>query len=189
MGRLRKAWLWGHTGKRTVNGRILPGVYVRFYDYTPTGTRINRSKRFLNMQEAQSWMSRFNLHLHQKRIDDEKQPRISECAATFLESKILATDTHRSYRTALGWLKKLTNDAPLPRISGRDIDRFIQQRLAHSSETTVAKHLRSLNVFFRWAIATERLQTNPLEKSASRLQAATDRSLPDITEGKKSTTS
>ena len=182
MGRLRKAWLWGRDGKRTVRGRVLPGNYVRFYDYTPEGVRINHSKRFPNLQEAQSWMSRFDLHLQQEKIDLGNQPRMSDCVVAFLDSKHLAPDTRGSYKTALGWLTELTKNAPLSRISGKDIDRFIQKRLALSSEATVAKHLRSLNVFFRWAIATGHLQTNPLERSSYKLQTVTKRQVPDITE-------
>lgn len=163
MGRRRRAWLVNGSGIRLQNGRRLPGYYVRWWQYLPGGGRRNRSKHFLQQNLARRWLRRHNARIDLDQLDEIIPVLLEEAVGEFEQGGARwAKDTRVQYGSALGMLQAIIGPRYVHEIRGADIDQFIAERLAVSRESTVAKHIRSLRVFFRWAIKRSYMQHNPL---------------------------
>jgi integrase len=168
MGRRRKASLWGGTGRREDRGKKLPGYYVRFSDYV-NGTRVQRSRCFLSLATARQWVRQYNARADLQAVGEVIPISFEDASNEFSEGVAgLAFETARSYGTSLGlFIEEMDRACPLCEVTPRDVDRFIARRSASSTPSTVAKHLRSLNVFFKWAASRGYVAQNPIPLATS----------------------
>lgn len=183
MGRRRKAWLMNGTGRRLVKGRTCPGYYVCFNEYG-SGRRAQRSRHFLSLRAARTWVRRYNARSDLGELGEVIPIGIRDAAGEFQNGLgAVAVETARSYATALGLLIGFLGRADLlvSSVTPADIDRFVSKRMGQSTGTTVAKHLRSLNVFFRWALKRSYLAENPVAGATSKPKSL-PRERPTVTE-------
>jgi len=153
MGRRRKAWLACGTGRLRQRGRLLPGYYALWNEYTGNGHRTYRSKHFTSPSAAREWVKQVNAKMDLGAIAEITPITFPAATEEFLAGcSTLSHGTTVQYSGALGMFRVIVEDKDVHRIDGSDIDRFINWRLKASSEATVAKHIRALRRFFRWCL-------------------------------------
>ena len=183
MGRRRKAWLPRGNGRLQQRGRVLPGYYVLWNDYTPDGRRIRRSKNFLTSKAAREWFKQRNAREDLNAIGDVIPTPYPEAIREFLTGcTTLSRDTKIQYTSTLSMFRVIVEDKLVHDINGSDIDKFIAWRMKQSSEATVAKHVRNLRRFFNWSITRSLTDQNPLKQATSLPTDKTVREKPYITE-------
>lgn len=183
MGRRRKAWLTGGDGIRCARGKRLPGYYAEWHE-PHAGRDVHRSRHFLKQLDARRFVREFNARRDLDALGDIIRLTVPEAGREFLRGcTALARDTRTHYRSSIallaGWLPE---GRMLCEIGGPDIDGFVAWRLRLSSPATVAKHVRSLRRFFRWAILRNYLAANPLVLATSLPKGRQARERPPVSE-------
>jgi site-specific recombinase XerC len=155
MGRRRKAWLVNNgTGKRLQNGNPLAGFYCEYNDYA-TGERVHRSKHFLTKKHAREWVRQYNARLDLQLIGEVIPIALTEAVEEYLRACTMlsqAAQTH--YAVSLGLLTRhLPDGIQVMAITGESLDGFARARAAaKAAESTIAKDMRAIGVFIRWAL-------------------------------------
>lgn len=182
VGRRRKAWLWGKTGKRFDSKKRLPGFYVRFNEYRGE-RRTCRSHCFTTIEAAREWVLRHNAK-HDLRLLEQTIPvPLRDAVEEFISGcSALSEDTQSEYTLSLGMLRRYAGPACVCDIAASHLDRFVSERLAVSSPTTVEKHLRHINRFFVWAATHGYADINPVKLITSRPRGKKSRERPAATE-------
>lgn len=153
MGRRRRAWLTGGTGRVKSRGRELLGYYARWSEYTPDGRRANRMKRFDTYGAAEAWVQRQNARADLGELGEIVPVTLRKAAEEFLHGcAALADETVTHYAGGLGLFRALIGDRPLSTVTGCDVDGFVAERIAVSAPATAAKHVRTLRRFFNWRL-------------------------------------
>ncbi len=187
MGRTPKAWLPGakreppRPGKVINRGRELPGYYVYWHVWT-NGQRTLHSRCFSTLKNARLFMRRHNAKRELGDLDQVTETLLPDAAAEFNASIAgLREDTQRGHRVALNFLCRLAGDVPVHAITGSDLDRFVSWRMKESAESTVNKHIRNLNKFFKWCIQKGYCHHNPNDGLTSKPRSL-PRERPPVTE-------
>lgn len=189
MGRRRRASLWnepgkGKTGVRYSRGKRMPGYYARFSDYAADGSRIQRSVNFLKFADCKEWVKRYNARQDLEMLGrvipvglrDAQQQFLAACGA-------LSRDTRTQYSAAISFLRATVGDnTAVGTIDGADLDRFVSERRAESSDATAAKHLRGLNRFFEWCLQQNYCSVNPVQNVTAKPRTEGVRDRPPISD-------
>ncbi|MCG8406696.1 MAG: phage integrase N-terminal SAM-like domain-containing protein [Phycisphaerales bacterium] len=192
MGRKRKAWLHAGSGKRIERGKRLPGYYARWSDYDLSGKRINRKQCFKKLADARRFVSRFNARLELEALGEIVAMSLHDACREYLNGcSHKAVDTQRKYSSTLERLIAVVGDLEVREIDGRDVDAFIRSvsrpqelksgEIRPTSKSTVARHNRNLNAFFRWCVRRKYATANPLDSATHVPKQAERRNRPTLT--------
>ena len=186
MPRQRKAWLWAGDGRRIDQGRRLPGRYVRWYDYSPTGRRISRSRCFQcgtdreNRSNAQAWVRKFNAS-----VEGVLSIALGDAVDEFLVGcSALTQKTQWHYSASLAAFRNTVGDGTeAASVNGTHIDRFVSSCASggHAvSKATISKHCRAIRRFFKWCIQREYIKRSPMAAATSLPKGNIKRERPQV---------
>lgn len=168
MGRRRKAWLVGGTGRRVQRGKTLPGWYAEWRDYSGPSP-VHRSRCFASAKAARDFVRRFNARLDLGE-GDVLPASILEVKTDFgLSLSGLALETVAEYGRVIAALGKQAGDRPISSLVARDIDLYVTRRSGVSA-ATVAKDLRIISRFFVWAMQAGYAVSNPTLAALQRVK-------------------
>ena len=154
----------GGNGIRFARGKRCPGYYVGYHSYNPaTGAKTHHTKNFVKQSDAREWLKRRNARIDLDELGEVVPITLSEATAEFLNGLTArAKDTRTHYGSALGMLRGLCGDLMVNGFSGSHVDAFVRDRMNVSTQSTTAKHVRSLGAFFNWSIKRGYATTNPI---------------------------
>lgn len=177
MGRRRKAWLVGGSGRRMRNGRRLPGYYV---DWHEAGRHFSRC--FSSQALAREFCSGLNNRIDRARALGLVAVTVREASDEFLSGlDLLSKSTRVDVAAILGrFVAGYGEDRHLCEAAPGDVDDYLSARMSVTPETrgrkcraavtesTLAKEFRYLVRFFRWCAARKYIGSIPTEQATVR---------------------
>lgn len=166
-----KAWLYGGNGVRVEGGKRRPGFYVCFNEYTQ-GRKIQRRASFPTIAKARRFMREHNerqAELALKRLPGMKPTTFGDALDEFFGGlAALARVTREHYARTIGFFTALCGEKALTAYGAGDVEQFCRTRLLEgASKATVAKDIRALSRFFRWARKRRYIDANPVEDATA----------------------